>query len=299
MNNNQSFSNERGQVMMFGMFIVLVMFLFIGLIFNTGVVIMQKMQMQNAVDAAVLSGAVMQARGLTYIAYENKEISRIYTDGLGTSFWHSPFDSKDDGQQYVLDTFPPDIEDCMNNIDYINRTYPGRATALASQVANMNVPGASFTPILPGHNSTRLTDFRVHRNKIYFWYEVLGFFPILGSQRIDTFIEKDKNTITYFAGKLTGLGAGSGQLMSGGWFGTVPPITTYAAAKPYGGWILSPLRINLEFIGVEVPIWMDWELPIVGNLLNLLDHDAYLIRIGDRRLHPRPTLIPNHSSFQH
>lgn len=301
MHQRTSINNQHGQVMMFGLFVLLLMFLFIGLVFNTGVVIIQKMQMQNAADAAALSGAVVQARGLSWMASENEEIAKIYKDANYDCILHTPFDTKDEGKQFVRDNYPPDIEDHLNNIKYINRTYPDRAINVARAVALADVPGSvSFTPLLPGHNATRLTDYNLERHKVYFFYW-WGVLPLPSSEKIDTFIKKNNRTITYFAVKLTGLGADSSQLMSGDWFGSIPPITTYAAAKPYGGWILSPLTVDLNFLGIDFsyPIWIDWHLPVIGNIINMKKHNAYLVRIGDNHLHPRPTLIPNYSSFQH
>lgn len=294
-------NNERGQVMMFGLFVLLLMLFFIGLIFNTGVVIMQKLQMQNAADAAALSGAVVQARGLSWMASENEEIAKIYADANYDCIFRDPFDEKQEGKDYILDTFPPEIEDHLNNIDYINRTYPQRAISVAETAAMRNVPGdVRFEAILPGHNRYRLTDYEIERHDVHFFYW-FGIIPLPSNQKIDTFIKKDPNTMTYFAVKLTGLGADSTQLLSGEWFGSIPEITTYAAAKPYGGWIKSPMTVDLNFLGIDFtyPIWIDWTLPVVGNFINMKKHNAYLIRIGDRRLRPRPIQIPEYTRFQH
>jgi hypothetical protein len=52
-------------------------------------------------------------------------------------------------------------------------------------------------------------------------------------------------------------------------------------------------------VDFSYPIWLDIKLPVIGTIINMKHFNAYLVRIGDRRLRPRPTAIPNYNLFQH
>lgn len=74
--------NIKGQVSIFFATTVVVLITFIAFIVNIGLFVKAKINLQNAVDAAAWSGAAVQARQLTNIAYLNWEMRNIYKEWL-------------------------------------------------------------------------------------------------------------------------------------------------------------------------------------------------------------------------
>ena len=70
---------ERGQLSIFLGIVLIVLVSFLAFIINVGLFVKAKINLQNAVDAAAFSGAAVQARQLTNIAYLNWELSNTPT----------------------------------------------------------------------------------------------------------------------------------------------------------------------------------------------------------------------------
>ena len=74
--------NSRGQI---SIFLAVIMVIIVGLmafIINIGIFVKAKINLQNAVDAAAYSGAAVQARQLSNIAYMNWEMRNIYKEWM-------------------------------------------------------------------------------------------------------------------------------------------------------------------------------------------------------------------------
>jgi hypothetical protein len=74
--------NCKGQMSIFFATTVLALITFIAFIVNIGVFVKSKINLQNAVDAAAWSGAAVQARQLTNIAYMNWEMRNTYKEWM-------------------------------------------------------------------------------------------------------------------------------------------------------------------------------------------------------------------------
>jgi len=64
--------NEDGQIMVFTALSIFVLVLFAASVYNVGVVVGEKMQLQNTADAAAYSGAVWEARCFNFWSYTNR-----------------------------------------------------------------------------------------------------------------------------------------------------------------------------------------------------------------------------------
>lgn len=74
--------NQQGQLSIFLGMSLLVVISFLAFIVNVGLFVKAKINLQNAVDAAAYSGAAVQARQLTNIAWLNWEIRNTYKEWL-------------------------------------------------------------------------------------------------------------------------------------------------------------------------------------------------------------------------
>lgn len=74
--------NEKGQISIFFSASLVVMITIIAFVINIGLFVKAKINLQNATDAAAYSGASVQARQLTKIAYLNWEMRNIYKEWL-------------------------------------------------------------------------------------------------------------------------------------------------------------------------------------------------------------------------
>lgn len=74
--------NERGQISIFFSASLVVIVTVIAFVINIGLFVKAKINLQNATDAAAFSGASVQARQLTKIAYLNWEMRNIYKEWL-------------------------------------------------------------------------------------------------------------------------------------------------------------------------------------------------------------------------
>jgi hypothetical protein len=64
--------NEKGSILLLSIFAIFVLAAFLALIVNGSFLIIEKIVMQNAVDASAYSGAVVQARGLNLLSLLNR-----------------------------------------------------------------------------------------------------------------------------------------------------------------------------------------------------------------------------------
>jgi Flp pilus assembly protein TadG len=76
------FRSAEGQITIFFATTMLVVISFIAFIINIGIFVKAKINLQNAVDAAAFSGAAVQARQLTNIAYVNWEMRNVYKEWM-------------------------------------------------------------------------------------------------------------------------------------------------------------------------------------------------------------------------
>lgn len=74
--------SSQGQITIFFATTMLVVISFIAFIINIGIFVKAKINLQNAVDAAAYSGAAVQARQLTNIAYLNWEMRNVYKEWM-------------------------------------------------------------------------------------------------------------------------------------------------------------------------------------------------------------------------
>src|SRR3989344_8915017 len=74
--------NERGQISIFFSASLVVMITIVAFTINVGLFVKAKINLQNATDAAAFSGAAVQARQLTKIAYLNWEMRNIYKEWM-------------------------------------------------------------------------------------------------------------------------------------------------------------------------------------------------------------------------
>lgn len=74
--------NQKGQVSIFFGVMIMVIISLTALIINVGLFVKAKINLQNAVDAAAFSGAAVQARQLTSIAYLNWEMRNVYKEWM-------------------------------------------------------------------------------------------------------------------------------------------------------------------------------------------------------------------------
>lgn len=74
--------NEQGQISIFFSASLVVMISIIAFVINIGLFVKAKINLQNATDAAAFSGAAVQARQLTKIAYLNWEMRNIYKEWM-------------------------------------------------------------------------------------------------------------------------------------------------------------------------------------------------------------------------
>ncbi len=75
-------SNQRGQISIFFSASLIVLISIIAFVINIGLFVKAKINLQNATDAAAFSGASVQARQLTKIAYLNWEMRNIYKEWM-------------------------------------------------------------------------------------------------------------------------------------------------------------------------------------------------------------------------
>jgi hypothetical protein len=73
---------EKGQISVFLGISVMVIIGFLGFVINVGLFVKAKINLQNAVDAAAYSGAAVQARQLTNIAYLNFELRNTFKEWM-------------------------------------------------------------------------------------------------------------------------------------------------------------------------------------------------------------------------
>lgn len=74
--------NQRGQISLFFSASLIVLITIIAFVINIGLFVKAKINLQNAVDAAAYSGASVQARQLTKIAYLNWEMRNVYKEWM-------------------------------------------------------------------------------------------------------------------------------------------------------------------------------------------------------------------------
>jgi hypothetical protein len=77
---DKKFQNEKGQLTIFLGVVLMVVITALAFIINVGLFVKAKINLQNAVDAGAFSGASVQARRLTKIAYLNWEMRNTYKE---------------------------------------------------------------------------------------------------------------------------------------------------------------------------------------------------------------------------
>ena len=76
------YQSEKGQLSIFLGVIMVIVITMMGFIINVGLFVKAKINLQNAVDAAAWSGAAVQARQMTNIAYLNWEMRNTYKEWM-------------------------------------------------------------------------------------------------------------------------------------------------------------------------------------------------------------------------
>ncbi|MHB8481826.1 MAG: pilus assembly protein TadG-related protein [Nitrospiria bacterium] len=70
-------SSQKGSILILSIFGIFIFAGFLAFIANTGFLIVNKIQMQNAVDSSAYSGAVVQARGLNVLSSLNQSLEEV------------------------------------------------------------------------------------------------------------------------------------------------------------------------------------------------------------------------------
>ena len=77
-----SFKKNKGQILIFAIFVFMILFLFTLIIIETGNFLFNKIHLQNAADSAALEGGTWYARFLNVISISNKVLAGAYGIGL-------------------------------------------------------------------------------------------------------------------------------------------------------------------------------------------------------------------------
>ncbi len=307
--------DESGQAIMLLLLVAICMLLFVSLMYHTGAIILVKMKMQNTADVSAMTGAVVQARGMQAIARLNKEIVGVAIEANEDTFEdHSPFPSDSSARAYIQTNYLTRIEQLVRAIGQLQRDVPLDAEAKAREVAIKNLGSAAVqvfwrAPRFPGN---KLVDLKSRkRTKFHYVRESpTDLFKMHRKYEAPTYYSGKTDKVTYTAVEIRvrGLLLGDELFTSG-----ITEMRTYAAAKPFGGKIggceskIFPTKIlwRMDLLPWQDPtarLWLSkWGLICQGlnGFHNPLDYDAWLVRIGDKKLNPAPVQIPDYSKFLH
>lgn len=240
---------DKGQVIVIVLLSCAFLMLFLAVTIGIGQTVNARIKMQNAVDAAALSGAIWQARGLNVIS----DLNYVLLAAAGGDILRALLTGAIDLQLYNATLQAQKIA---------AKTFPGAAGLGYRQVFKENIENAEC---LPAGNILKMFSLRVKRKEINI--------PLLG--KVELWMEKDREYWNdqnkkgpfirlmavmqkqefIFAGDLIGL--------------NVPKIITLAQAAPYVeneyvsmGCIFGGGLWNPEFDAKLVPV----SLPIPGLL---------------------------------
>jgi hypothetical protein len=162
-------NNQRGSITVLIAFLMPIMLLMLALVVNINHMMIQKIRLQNVVDACALSAAAVQAAGLNEIAdlnrdmmAESRKINRILSGGIWHNYGHAR-NAKNffsNGSNGVLDwIYKYQME--------ANQFYSAQADIAAKQVKVKNLPQAFLRT---RHNATGLAGFRTDKHPYFFIY---------------------------------------------------------------------------------------------------------------------------------
>jgi hypothetical protein len=282
--------------------------------YHTGAVIVLKMKLQNAADAAAMAGATVQARGMQEIAKRNKKIVDHVVEANEDVFGrHAPFPSDGAAKSYIEQEYLSRIQELVDQVEAIQREVPGLARDAAAAVGAKNLGGLKINWKAPRLRDPRLGDVLVKlkdRKKAEFHYVRKGpGDPLILHKKFDAPAYYDgKTRETVYSAVEARIDFKPGQQLGDTLFkSNLSSMSAYAAAKPYGGNIggfdanLIPIAViaRLDTFPPLVTLWMRrWSGP-QALFHDPLDYDVWLVRIGDPRLNPPPVDIPNHARYVH
>jgi hypothetical protein len=160
--------NEKGQIIIISVFLILVIFAGLILVIGVGYTIQQRIAMQKAVDAAALSAAVWQARGLNVISSLNYALIAA----IGTDIIKSILSGDINNELSRAVKYAQDIT---------AKTIPGAAGLGYRQIFNENMKGARCYPDPTALG--KMFSLKVKRKKIDLW--ILGEYELWMEKDMD------------------------------------------------------------------------------------------------------------------
>ena len=121
--------NEKGQVLVLALLLIIPLLLFTVLVFGMGRMIDERIRLQNAIDSAALNAAIWQARGLNVITDLNYPIVIIAMAAFKEpELW-------------------PVVKGLQKAQDIVNKTFPGTAALSAYETFRENSGGGACAPL--------------------------------------------------------------------------------------------------------------------------------------------------------
>ncbi|MBI2565730.1 MAG: Tad domain-containing protein [Candidatus Schekmanbacteria bacterium] len=287
-NLHRPLGREHGQAFLMALFLVLGAFLFVGLIYNTGVLISHKEALQNAADVGAMSGAAVHALGFNEIIRKEKEIRRQYFTYLNksASHWEDPVAVSMPAAIGYAGELQAKVDTLMKDIDG-----PGGANAMFSfwaknmvkMIVKKNYVNVDGEPdiILPHGLENKITLLKKqHDSDFYYYYQdVCSFLGVeypctnYGSlPKIKTWHDgKDTRTVTVMGVRVRSKPIPPEQLFAGRLIAPdgIPPMEAVAAAKPFGGYLVhDPDRtIIWQFTPNPLVPWGELASLPMGNIV--------------------------------
>lgn len=161
--------NQRGQLSIFLSVIIVALISLLAFIINVGLFVKAKINLQNAVDAAAWSGAAVQARQLTNMAYLNWEMRNTYKEWMMKYYvlgqlsvpWTRPGNA-------LTAPFPADTDNMnfhMKSLTGINRIYDhyNLPTICLHFGAEFNICSTASVPGVPRFESVGIPGVSEHQ----------------------------------------------------------------------------------------------------------------------------------------
>ena len=228
--------NCKGQMLIFVGVLALCLIIFILITIGIGQTVSNRIIMQDATDAACLSAATWQARGLNVIADLNYalilaaagDLISILTSGGATA--------------RLCET----IQDLQ---DTAAKTFPGAAGLGYRLVFKENIKDAECLPLPMGISDGKMFSLRVKREELDLW--ILGTFKLWMELDEPDYWENQMEDGPYI--RLTGIKQSENILVGSNLLGLkIPRIVTVAQAMPYGNSLWNP-----TFSAKLVPVTAD------------------------------------------
>lgn len=150
---------QQGQILIFVAVLSICVIIFIFLTIGIGQTVTNRIQMQDATDAACLSAAIWQARGLNVLA----DLNYVLIAGGITDLITALVTGGEDADLY---------EKVQEAQDVVAKTFPGAAGLGYRLIFKENIKDAECVPLLTGINDGKMFSLRVRRKEVDLW--ILG-----------------------------------------------------------------------------------------------------------------------------